>query len=668
MREMKVLRRHALALVAMAAVRLAAAEAPAVPNDSCLACHEWIPAEKRTKDVDWNPAVQTLHPAGFAASVHARLQCVACHATIKEVPHEDKLPPAQCGSCHAAATAAYAASIHGVSHARGASAAATCTGCHGDAHAIVASGRPDSPVSKQNLAQTCGRCHSDPRLIAAYHLNPHTADYYRDSIHGQAVAKPGASPAPSCSNCHGSHGIRRTADPEARTNHANVAQTCGECHAREAADFAGSVHAAALRRGAADSPSCPDCHGVHDIRAHTDPASPVFAANLAEQVCARCHASLPLNRKYGLAGDVFQTFADSYHGLAERGGAVAVANCASCHGAHAIKESSDPTSSVNPANLAQTCGRCHAGANARFALGAVHVTAVSARGRDGGSPPLHWIASLYVGLIVLVIGGMVAHNALDFLKKVRRKLALQKGEVVEPPPAHRLYLRMSAHERLQHAALGLSFTLLVVTGFMLRYPDAWWVVSLRRLTPRAFELRGLLHRAAGVVMLGTGVWHLAYVALTRRGRELFRALLPRGRDFTDPWKVARYNLGLAPDKPRFERFCYIEKAEYWAVMWGSIVMGATGAILWFDNWSMGLLTKLGFDIARTVHFYEAVLAALAILVWHFYWVVFNPDVYPMNLAWLTGRMSEGEMREEHPLELEKLQDQEPDRATDHDHE
>jgi hypothetical protein len=83
-------------------------------------------------------------------------------------------------------------------------------------------------------------------------------------------------------------------------------------------------------------------------------------------------------------------------------------------------------------------------------------------------------------------------------------------------------------------------------------------------------------------------------------------------------------------------------------------MGVIGVILWFENTSMGLLTKLGFDISRTVHLYEAILATLAIIVWHFYFVIFNPDVYPMNLAWLTGRVSEREMQEDHPLELERL--------------
>ncbi len=218
---------------------------------------------------------------------------------------------------------------------------------------------------------------------------------------------------------------------------------------------------------------------------------------------------------------------------------------------------------------------------------------------------------------------------------------------------------MTLHERLQHGVLVLAFMVLVVTGFMLRYPEAWWVAAIRGLSAGAFEWRGLIHRVAGVALLAAGFWHGCYLAGTTAGRALFRDLLPRRRDFTDPFRVLRYNLGLARSKPAFGRFSYIEKTEYWAMMWGSIVMGVTGVVLWFDNTSMGLLTKLGFDISRTVHFYEAVLATLAIIVWHFYFVIFNPDVYPMNLAWLTGRMSEREMREEHPLELARLRPPEP---------
>jgi formate dehydrogenase gamma subunit len=218
---------------------------------------------------------------------------------------------------------------------------------------------------------------------------------------------------------------------------------------------------------------------------------------------------------------------------------------------------------------------------------------------------------------------------------------------------------MTVHERLQHAVLAISFILLVITGFMLRYPEAWWVVAIRDVSSRAFVARGLLHRLAGVVLIAAGLWHAGYLLLTPAGRRLFRDLLPAWRDLTDPWKVLRYNLGFAPEKPRFDRFSYMEKAEYWALIWGTLLMGATGVILWFENTSIGLFTKLGFDISRTVHFYEAILATLAILVWHFYFVIFNPDIYPMNLAWLTGRVSEREMLDDHPLELERLKRDEP---------
>ena len=211
--------------------------------------------------------------------------------------------------------------------------------------------------------------------------------------------------------------------------------------------------------------------------------------------------------------------------------------------------------------------------------------------------------------------------------------------------AHRLYLRMTVHERLQHAVLAISFILLVITGFMLRYPGS--VVGGGH--PRA---SAAVRSSRGASSTGWPAWcsspracgMRATSAFTPKGRRLFLDLLPRWRDLTDPWKVLRYNLGFAPEKPKFGRFSYMEKAEYWALIWGTLLMGATGVILWFENTSMGLLTKLGFDISRTVHFYEAILATLAILVWHFYFVIFNPDIYPMNLAWLTGRVSEREMR------------------------
>ncbi|MGD1032041.1 MAG: cytochrome b/b6 domain-containing protein [Opitutaceae bacterium] len=699
-------------LAPLAAAAAGAGKAAPVTDQICLDCHSdnTLTMEKSHRQVSL-----FADPAVIAKSAHAALKCIDCHDGFNPtaIPHKKTITPVDCASCHDDIGARHAFHRRLALNPIPAGADTACTDCHGT-HAITASNSPDFPFVRAHQTEACGRCHKPAQeefaasahgkafgaadapsclvchekaivspvrgrpdlsvklaqaaLCESCHVDKpsvasqalrgtHFVAAFDQSVHGAALHR-GNAEAANCVDCHGAHEMNRAMAASARMGKLRAAETCAKCHAAVAAVYQGSVHAAALRRGSLDSPTCTDCHGEHDIRSHTDPTSPVYASNVARQVCATCHASVPLTKKYGLASNAFQTFSDSYHGLAEREGSLTVANCASCHTSHDIKSPLDPTSSVNKANLVKTCGQCHPGANTRFALGSVHVSLSAPDGKDEGAHILHLIASLYVILIVVVVGGMLLHNALDFLKKIRRKLAIQKGLIEEEHVAHRLYLRMTAHERMQHATLVLSFLVLVVTGFMLHYPDAWWVAGIRRASQRVFELRGLIHRIAGAVMLAAAAWHIAYLGFTKPGRGLFRDLLPRMRDLTDPFKVLKYNIGLAPDKPRFGRFSYIEKAEYWALVWGTILMGVTGAVLWFENFSIGHLTKLGFDISHTVHFYEAILATLAIIVWHFYFVIFNPDIYPMNLSWLTGRMSEREMLEEHPAELERLKAEE----------
>ncbi len=626
---------------------------PQTPVD-CFSCHE-----DTAKKHKFHPRLALAEiPAGEDTS------CVGCHgkhdvAAVKQpaFAFANGPQPQACGKCHETARDHFLASAHGRAFTEKQANAPDCLTCHRDP--VVPAAK--TPVTlAQKLAQTkqCESCHVGKDNVADRSLRgtKFVTDFDR-SVHGSALLG-GKVEAANCVDCHGAHEMNRAMVGGARMNKQRVAETCAACHKKPGHEFEESVHAAALRKGNADSATCTDCHGEHDIRGHRDPTSPVNAKNVAQQVCADCHDSLKLTKKYGIASHTFQTFADSYHGLAVRGGSVEVVNCASCHNSHAIKSQDDPTSTIHRDHLAQTCGQCHPGANTRFAMGRVHVSPEAGRGKDGSDPILYFIATFYVLLIVATIGGMAVHNLLDFVKKIRRKLAIQQGLIAEEHVAHRLYLRMTVHERWQHGVLVVSFVLLVITGFMLRYPEAWWVAGIRNLSARAFEWRNLVHRVAGVVLLLSGAWHFWYLACTRPGRALFRDLLPRKRDLTDPFAVLKYNLGLAPAKPAFGRFCYIEKAEYWAMMWGSILMGVTGVVLWFENTSIGLFTKLGFDISRTVHFYEAILATLAIIVWHFYFVIFNPDVYPMNLSWLTGRMSEKEMLEEHPAHLAELKAQE----------
>jgi formate dehydrogenase gamma subunit len=218
----------------------------------------------------------------------------------------------------------------------------------------------------------------------------------------------------------------------------------------------------------------------------------------------------------------------------------------------------------------------------------------------------------------------------------------------------RRFLRWTRVERWQHWIMAASFILLVVTGFALKYPESWWAEPFSGIETR-FQTRGALHRLAATLFTAVAVFHLGYLVLSARGRELLRAMLPASRDVSD----VRHNLGWLSgrrnDPPLYEHFSYAEKAEYWALVWGTIVMGLTGAGLWFEGVTLTFLPLRAIEIFTTIHLYEAWLATLAIVVWHFYAVIFNPEVYPLNTSMITGFISEHHMRVEHGGELLRLE-------------
>ena len=636
----------------------------------CASCHPgFSPMKRPHAEVIKAVRCEACHPIeGFERSVHGQpldktgknkapvVSCKRCHGThetrsLKNAIARGRFNIADfCGQCHAVITQKFQMSAHGMAYGKEGSKAPGCLECHGSTHTMGSTKSNASPLYKANEPKFCLKCHlDDPDVQKKVGFAIPFMAGYNQSVHGVALAS-GNLKAATCSDCHGAHEMKLATDPSSLVSKWNVADTCARCHAKIAETYNESIHGVAVRKGLSDSPTCTDCHGQHHIFSTKDPRSPASQRNLSEQICATCHNSVQLNQKYGIPPNRFASFADSFHGLASRGGALEVANCASCHGVHNIKPSSDPTSTVNPANLAVTCGNCHPGANANFAKGAVHVEDL----RDSRSGILYWIRTIYIYLIIVVIGGMVLHNLLDFIKKTRHRLAIRRGEISAEHHASTQYVRMTLNERIQHAAMFSSFIVLAITGFMLRFPDAWWVIPIRNLSTGFFEMRSALHRVGAVVMVAISIYHLFYMLFTKRGRRFTLDMLPKFKDLGDVFRNIFYLTGLSKKKPLFDRFGYIEKAEYWALVWGVIVMAVTGFIMWFDNYFMGILTKLGWDISRTIHFYEACLATLAILAWHFYFVLFNPDIYPMSSAWLTGKVSEEEMAEEHPLELEKL--------------
>jgi formate dehydrogenase gamma subunit len=454
---------------------------------------------------------------------------------------------------------------------------------------------------------------------------------YKSSYHARAI-RGGNLKAAACNDCHGVHKVLPASDPHSPISKPQVGATCGRCHESIFGQYKESVHGRAVAAGVMQSPTCTDCHGEHGILAPLDPNSPVFVTNVSRVTCARCHEDQRLMARFNVPGARVPSFEGSYHGLAAQAGSKSVASCASCHGVHYILPSSDPRSTVAKANLATTCGKCHPDAGRRFAIGPVHVVpATSAGGRV-----LDFVRWFYLLAIPIILGGMLLHNALDWWRKARRRLAEYQASHGQ--------LRLTLSERWQHVLLFTSFIILVITGFALKFPDAFRAAPMVRWEG-VYPWRGLIHRIAAVVLMAASVYHLIYLIFTPAGRKWVRAMAPQVRDVRESVQTVGHNLGYRPSLPTYGRFNYIEKAEYWALVWGTGVMAVTGVLLWAHNLVLEYLPKTVLDVCTAIHYYEAILATFAILIWHFYWVIFDPDVYPLKWTLLTGRAPEHEIRE-----------------------
>lgn len=663
-------------LLGMLAAVFAPSAQPQQASD-CLTCHGASTGLKNSsgKDITVNPATHMRGP-------HASFGCVDCHAGAAAESHSAKTASASCVSCHADAATAlagsahaalgnpnssetcitchgtanaqravagtqfcatchateveqYQASVHGRARIRGNGDVPTCQSCHGSAHAVLSASDPRSPVGKQRLPDTCGSCHSDAKLAAKYMFTEvRPVDAWRQSVHGRAIAQ-GNLNAASCSDCHGTHDILPSSDPRSKIWKQNVAATCGRCHAGVYQTYGSSIHGQAVSRGVLQAATCTDCHSEHKILAPGNPGSPVYMANVSQEACSRCHADTQLMAGFNLPQDRVPTYEDSYHGLAAREGRQTVANCASCHGVHNIYPSSDPRSTVNRANLGKTCGQCHADAGSRFAIGPVHALAAT----TPGARVLAFVRIFYFIVIPVTLGLMFLHNFIDWRRKAIAALARYRSAPGQ--------LRLNRSERIQHVLLLSSFIILVITGFALKFPHAFWVAPIVRWEHHV-PVRGWVHRVAGVVLIATSIWHILYLAAKKSGRRWFRDMVPDLRDAKEAVQTVEYNLGHRDQLPAYRRFNYAEKAEYWALVWGTIVMAITGILLWLNNWILAHLPHSFaiLAVSTAVHFYEAILATAAIVIWHFYAVLFDPDIYPIKWTVLTGRAPEHEHRED----------------------
>jgi cytochrome b subunit of formate dehydrogenase len=491
-------------------------------------------------------------------------------------------------------------------------------------------GSSAASAARQPTDQDCLACHASPAM--SKNVNGRqislsvNENEMKHSVHAGLF---------TCVDCH------PPANNAASKNHRQTA-LCADCHADEQTAYEHSLHARKNRAGATVA-RCEDCHGgAHQILMANDAQSPVNHANIPA-TCGRCHGQKFLMESNGQSVQPFVSYQQSVHGLAVAKGSKTAAVCTDCHGAHEILAASDPRSTTNRVNLPATCGKCHAGVNRNFALTRVHAPA----GGSGemGSLLVRWVRWFYLALIFVVIGLMSLHNAIVWRGKAlaRRKSPAATRRAMRNPAMS----RMSANQRWQHLVLLSCFIMLAITGFSIKFSSCWFARMLGLSGP----LLGLIHRLAGVILIGDGIYHLFYLAMTPEGRRMKRDAAPALKDASDAWETMRYYLRLDREKPEFGRFSYAGKAEYWALVWGIALLAITGVMMWT---SVSLRERWWVDVATAIHFYEAILALLGVLVWHFFQVFLGPDVYPMNRVRRNGRMPVEQSRREHELDTKTL--------------
>ena len=234
---------------------------------------------------------------------------------------------------------------------------------------------------------------------------------------------------------------------------------------------------------------------------------------------------------------------------------------------------------------------------------------------------------------------------------VNNEMALEDETVVpsEAAAAERYFVRLNYSERVQHIIFAGCFFVLVATGFMLKLPEGFLAV-FGQTAEVLFRYRRLLHRSAGILMILISVYHVYYLLFKAAGRRWLIDMLPRLKDLKDMRDNLLYFFNIKREPPEFDRFCYKHKIEYGALIAGTTIMSITGIILWTQyEWS-----KFIVDIAAIVHGMEAILACLAIMIWHFYEIHFRPHKSPLDKLWLTGIISEEEMKEEYQLHYKKI--------------
>jgi cytochrome b subunit of formate dehydrogenase len=549
--------------------------------------------------------------------------------------------------------------------------------------------------------QDCLACHESPKhgeqdMVGRQGV---TASLFGQSVHSSL----------DCVTCHagytapGPHELPEPTDPaekallvrlsagknpggEPRVRSPRAYLACSGCHGDAVDTFKASSHAKWLAADeAVAGPSCASCHGsLHEVAPAPKRGTPEFRPYWAKlsKTCEGCHNDPKFVAAAKLDDEVAVNYHDSIHGRLVSIGSQRAPLCADCHawsvrpsegarkdviaGGHATLSGKTVAASTvafgdpgkDSDHRVQTCAQCHKGASANFAALIAHKQL-----QETGPIP-HFVHVMFSYLTTFTLLFFAFHVLIDFIYELRRRFG--KKHHADPSLLTRTVIRFDIHQRVQHWLMLAGVILLALTGWPLRGAGAVETIGMSDFAQRVESSRkflalfggphgaGIVHRMAAVMIILSGVYHLLYLTFLAKKRTLPLSMVPTLKDAFDIRDNIAFMLGLRSERPKFERFNYLEKFDYWAVFWGIIMMVGSGFIFWFPVQFAKILPTFVLASAQIIHGEEATLAAIFLFVVHFYNVHLKPSIFPMNWAWLNGQTSLEYMKDEHAAEYDRV--------------